>query len=367
MSAALRDERMTRLRRAMSDAGLDLLVLAGNGWRSDYLRYAIDVTPMEGVAIALIPLDGRVRLIVETPVEAARIAAEQPQLDVDWSPVLLDYVEAELKSATTRNVGLAPSSAVPWRLGRGELGGSLARTTAMLDQLMVRKSTAEADAVERAVKLADEGYEIFRAAAQVGRREYELIADTEAWFRSQACPENFMIMGSGGPELRGMRPPTERRLTKGDLVTTELTPCLDGYYAQICRTLVMGPPSEAQLQAHAIYLEALEAGIDAVKPGATHGDIARAENDVFRRHGLAEYITSEYTRVRGHGVGLFVDGPHVLEDVDLVLEPDMTLIVHPNTYHPVAGYIVLGDTVRVTQEGCRVLTRTPRELFTVPL
>jgi len=36
--------------------------------------------------------------------------------------------------------------------------------------------------------------------------------------------------------------------------------------------------------------------------------------------------------VRGHGLGLYVDGrPALLEDVELKLEPDMTLIVHPNT------------------------------------
>jgi Xaa-Pro aminopeptidase len=155
-------------------------------------------------------------------------------------------------------------------------------------------------------------------------------------------------------------------LIPGDLVTTELTPCVDGYYAQICRTLVVGPPSAAQLSAYAVYVEALEAGIAAVRPGATHGDVARAQNDVFRRHGLGEYVSSEYTRVRGHGLGLFVDGVHVLEDVGLVLEPDMTLIVHPNTYHPVVGYVVLGDTVRVTADGCRVLTHCSRELMSVP-
>jgi Xaa-Pro dipeptidase len=166
--------------------------------------------------------------------------------------------------------------------------------------------------------------------------------------------------------VRGMHPPGERRLAPGDLVTTELTPCVDGYYAQICRTLVIGPPSAAQLRAYAVYREALEAGIATVRPGATHGDVARAQNDVFRRHGLGEYVSAEYTRVRGHGMGLFVDGPHVLEDVNLVLEPDMTLIVHPNTYHPEVGYIVLGDTVRVTADGCRVLNRTPRELISVP-
>jgi Xaa-Pro aminopeptidase len=43
----------------------------------------------------------------------------------------------------------------------------------------------------------------------------------------------------------------------------------------------------------------------------------------------------------------------------------MALIVHPNTYHPEVGYIVLGDAVVVTQEGAEVLCTTPRELFEV--
>ena len=43
----------------------------------------------------------------------------------------------------------------------------------------------------------------------------------------------------------------------------------------------------------------------------------------------------------------------------------MTLIVHPNTYHPEAGYIVLGDAVVVTDTAAEVLTKTPRELFEV--
>ena len=43
----------------------------------------------------------------------------------------------------------------------------------------------------------------------------------------------------------------------------------------------------------------------------------------------------------------------------------MTLVVHPNTYHPVVGYMVLGDSLIVTKAGCEVLTETPRELFSV--
>ncbi|MGH7036477.1 MAG: hypothetical protein ACREFL_22350 [Stellaceae bacterium] len=43
----------------------------------------------------------------------------------------------------------------------------------------------------------------------------------------------------------------------------------------------------------------------------------------------------------------------------------MVLIVHPNTYHPEVGYMVLGDSVIVTETGAEVLCGTPRELFEV--
>jgi len=190
----------------------------------------------------------------------------------------------------------------------------------------------------------------------------------EAYYRSRGCPDNFQILGSGGVEVRGMHPPGERRLAPGDLVTTELTPCIEGYYAQICRTLVIGEPTPAQRRAFAVYNEAMEAGIAAVRPGTTASAVAKALNDVFRRFGLGDYVTSEYTRVRGHGLGLYADSkPQLLEDVNVVLEPDMTLIVHPNTYHPEIGYFVHGDSLRVTENGCEVFCRTPRELFSVPV
>ena len=359
MSHLLRDQRCARVRHAMGQAGLDLLVVVGDAWRSDYLRFVVDVTPMEGVAIVGLSLSGTTRVWVQHPAEhtAVVVCVADPA----------GAVLAHLAQVPASTVGLAPSQVAPLALAVGTLGKTLAACTAMLDALMVNKSLEEADALARSVRLADEGYAVFKQAARVGRREFELVADVEAWFRSQGCPENFMILGSGGPELRSMHPAGERRLAPGDLVTTELTPCADGYYTQICRTLVMGEPSQAQRDAFAVYRQALEAGIAVVRPGATHGDVAKAQNDVFRQHGLGDYVTSQYTRVRGHGLGLFVDGPHVLEGVQLVLEENMTLVVHPNTYHPVAGYIVLGDTVRVTATGCEVLTTTPRELFSVPL
>src|SRR5262249_10868370 len=161
----------------------------------------------------------------------------------------------------------------------------------------------------------------FKNAARPGRADYELVAEAEAFFRANGVDDNFMIIGVGGQEVRGMAPPMGKKLQRGDLVTTELTPCINGYYLPICRTLVVGEPSSARPAAFAVYRDALEAGVAAVKPGVTAADVARAENEIFRAHGLDEYITEKYTRVRGHGLGLFVDTkPHILENVPTTIE-----------------------------------------------
>ena len=116
---------------------------------------------------------------------------------------------------------------------------------------------------------ADAGYEVFRNAARPGRADYELIAEIEAFYRANGVDDNFQIIGVGGPEVRGMAPPSGKKLKRGDMVTTELTPCVDGYYAQICRTLVVGEPNADQLKAFALYREAMEAGIAVVRDGIT--------------------------------------------------------------------------------------------------
>ena len=91
--------------------------------------------------------------------------------------------------------------------------------------------------------------------------------------------------------------------------------------------------------------------------------MARAENDVFRKHGYGEYTTSQYTRVRGHGHGLHLDETPIIEGNETVLPENAVFIIHPNTYTPLAGYHVLGDPVRVTSTGCEVLISTERKLF----
>lgn len=362
-------QRTEKTLQAARESGWSVLVAYGNAWRAEYVRYLTDFACLDGHAV-LIMAGGEMQLHLEHPGDALRARAEARNVRVVHEEDFLGGVAAAITHVCRRTGAAQIDAVLPSMLPYGiasRLTTPLNDITAAFDQLMMEKTSLEIEAVRRAAALADEGYEVFRHAARPGRMEYEVIADVEAFFRRKACPDNFMIMASGGKEVRAMHPPGTRRLQAGDLVTTELTPCIDGYYSQICRTLVIGPPSDVQRKSFDVYIEAMEAGIAAVRPGITAGDVARIENDIFRKHGLGDYTTAQYTRVRGHGLGLYVGAPpDFLEEVNLPLKAGMTVVVHPNTYHPDTGYMVLGDAVVVTSTGCEVLTQTPRQLFSVP-
>ncbi|MHB2263751.1 M24 family metallopeptidase [Aliihoeflea sp. PC F10.4] len=358
--------RRKRLIEAMEAAHIDVLVLYGNAWQNDYLRYAADFGILEGEGIAIVTRDGEIALYLDDQLEAERASVECPQVTTIVASSLTQTVCDAIARLGNQRIAAGPKRHLPYGLSARRDDLHFDDATAFIDRLLMVKTTEELEAIRGAARLADQGYTVFRNAAAVGKKDYELIAEVEAFFRSEGVDDNFMIIGVGGPEVRGMAPPLGKVLQTGDLVTTELTPCVNGYYVQVCRTLVLGDPSETQQKVFSIYDDALQAGLAVVKPGVKAADIARAENDVFRAHGLGDYVTSEYTRVRGHGLGLFPDTkPHILESVDTVIEEGMSLIVHPNTYNPEIGYFVHGDSLIVRTDGPEILTTTPRRLFSV--
>ena len=56
------DQRRKRLTDAMQESGLDVLLVYGNAWQGDYLRYATDFGILEGQALAIV-LNEVVRMV----------------------------------------------------------------------------------------------------------------------------------------------------------------------------------------------------------------------------------------------------------------------------------------------------------------
>ena len=80
MSKAIHEIRSGRLADIIADRGWDALVLYGNAWQCDYLRYATDYVCIEGNAIAVAMKDGGRRLFVESPLKPAAPKPNAPGL-----------------------------------------------------------------------------------------------------------------------------------------------------------------------------------------------------------------------------------------------------------------------------------------------
>jgi len=102
--------------------------------------------------------------------------------------------------------------------------------------------------------------------------------------------------------------PGERFLQDGDIVNVDLTPILNGYYADASKTFFVGTPGRDAQKIVSVAAESLKRGIEIVAPGTTLGDIGYAIQSYAE--GQACSVVREFV---GHGVGIdFHEQPQVL-------------------------------------------------------
>jgi Xaa-Pro aminopeptidase len=350
----------------MAQRGWDLLLFYGDTWRKDHFRCLVSVCFTGPQAVAVLTREGEIRAIVTHPWDVEPVKAATGG-SVMYVPRLVEGLTGTLRDAGNAVIAINGLEQMEMRFVRAvtEVSGTTpASATSAIEEIRRIKTQEELEWIKKAARLADRGYEQFVRVARAGMTEFELVAECEGYVKANGAEDNFMLVASGGTEVTAMKPPTARKLQEGDSVITELTPQINGYYAQICRTLIIGPPSGKQMESYAIFAEAQKAAQELLRPGVDIADVARVQNDVFRKHGFGEYTGAQYTRVRGHNLGLYPDEfPHVLENVHYTCKKDMVIIAHPNTYLPLSGYMVFGDTLLVTETGCVSLNQTERKLF----
>ncbi|GAA5115408.1 M24 family metallopeptidase [Pseudonocardia adelaidensis] len=368
--SAEQELRYARVRAAMAERGLDVLLAYGPGWRRENIRYLSDARVAGSAALVLVPAVGEPVAFSTRPADLGVIAArgwvtEVARLDLGGA-ALTD----RLRDLAPSRVGIALRELLPQALAEAVTtavpSAEVVSATGLLDDARMVKSDWELAQMRRSAAVCAAGWQKFVDVLEPGLPEYRLVAEVEAELKRLGAEDNFMLIASGGDEVTGMTAPTSRLLEEGDMVRTELTPQMNGYWLQICRSAVVGKASDAQRRSFDLFNEAVEAGLSVVRPGITAHEVAVAENDVFRKYGYGEYCGATYTRVRGHGHGLHLDETPIIEGNHTVLPERAVFIVHPNTFTPIAGYHVLGDPVVVTATGYEVLIETERILFETP-
>ena len=157
-----------------------------------------------------------------------------------------------------------------------------------------------------------------------------------------------------------------REVRQGDVVLLEAAGCVDRMHAMLSRPVVVGEPSNEHVEAADALQGVLESAIGAIRPGLTAGEVDRLCRSVVEKRGLGSYF--RHRAAYGIGIGFppnWSEG-HIYAirpDDPLVLQPNMTFHIIPTLFKKTFG-MCFSDSVRVTDDGCELLTNFPRKLFT---
>ncbi len=363
--------RTNELLQIMENKKLEGILIYSNILRRENIRYFTDFNPLEPDAMAFFSAEGSSALMLTIDTEEKRAQASSwtggiTSLNGDFAHVCDKMRKMKLK----KRLGIAGWEYIPTNMVL-EIKKSfpdieLVDVTSVVHQIRAVKSEEEIQRIEKAAEIADAAFEYLLQNLRTGIKEYEIIAMVEYKIRQSGGEDNFQLLASSKGDMRAMHPATDRSLEQGDIFLTEISPQFKGYYAQVCRSVVIGKISEERQKAHDILFRAQQKGIEDVRPGMTASDLAKIQNDVFREEGFGEYVSEKYTRGRGHGIGLYIDEePLIAEGNSYKLKENMVLMIHPNTFLPLSGYIVLGDPVLLTKEGGKRLSRSDRILISV--
>ncbi|QGT99732.1 cobalt dependent X-Pro dipeptidase [Candidatus Syntrophocurvum alkaliphilum] len=151
-----------------------------------------------------------------------------------------------------------------------------------------------------------------------------------------------------------------RKFEKNDVVIHSRQVWINGYRAENERTFLIGKPHEEQKKCLQLAIEAQRIGMEAVKPGVKAKDVDIASFNAIKNAGYADFVQHRI----GHGLGLTEhEEPYLRFDNEIVLKEGMVYTIEPGIYIPSVGGFRHSDTVIVTKDGCRSITKYPRELI----
>ena len=172
---------------------------------------------------------------------------------------------------------------------------------------VVLKSSQEIEKMRRAGKVVREVLELVRSKVTPGTTTFDLEKAAETRLKELGLKAAFkgyhgypcVLCTSVNSEVVHGIPSPKRVLREGDIVSVDFGVVVDGYYGDAAVTIPVGKIDEKAERLLKATEESLKAGIAAVRPGATLGDVGAAVQGVVEGQGFS--VVRDYV---GHGIGV---------------------------------------------------------------
>ena len=359
MAADPRLTRQTALRDRLAAQGLDALVVQS----LPNIRY---LTGFTGSSALLLLRAADAVLITDF-----RYAAQAPREAGNAARVEIDQVNVwdRLKRVLAEQpVGIAGFEAhITTVRERERLEGFGARrwdaTSDLVERLRMVKDAGEVAAIRAAAELAQEAFAEFLPTVRVDQTEFSIAARLEAALRTRGSEWHPFptIVASGVRSALPHARTSGRRVGPGEWLLLDFGAQVDGYCADLTRTVVVGGRAdERQRAVYEVVQQAQRRAIENVRAGLSGRDADGLAREVIAQRGYGE----AFGHSLGHGLGLEVhEAPRLSPTADTPLPAGAVVTVEPGIYLPGWGGVRLEDDVRLTAEGAELLSDNAVDLI----
>lgn len=249
-------------------------------------------------------------------------------------------------------------------------------------KLRLIKSESEIAILKNAVSITASSFFETARFLNAGVTENFIAATIDYWIRAVGGEPSFNTIVASGKNASILHfSPTDKQLKKGELVLLDFGGSIDGYCADVTRTVPVGGDlvSQKLIDIYHIVLEAEEAAIEKVKSGILLSDVHKVAATVIikglmaikllKKGSLANHLKEKtykkyFPHSIGHSLGLDVHdvGP-LRESADHELKEGMVITIEPGIYLSGSAGVRIEDDILVTKRGSVNLTESiPKDL-----
>lgn len=235
--------------------------------------------------------------------------------------------------------------------------------TQRITGLRMIKSPEEIESIRKSQKITDAAYAHILPFIKPGVTERELALEIEYFMKRQGAsgPSFDLIVVSGEKTSLPHGVPGERKIRPGDFVTMDTGAVFEGYCSDMTRTVAVGSVTPAMKHVYDTVLQAQLAAEEAIRDGANCRAVDKAARDVIDNAGYKGCFGHSL----GHSVGLEIHefpvcSPRSAEN--LCLHTNELMTAEPGVYIAGGFGVRIEDLVVVKENGCEILTQSPKEL-----
>ena len=373
-------QRIERIQAAAIKRGLDAVMVYGDEYRKESLRYVSNFWPIFERAACFIPRNGQ-PILAGAP-EGQFYAKEMSIWDDVRNvkefacvsvPEEIDYPLAQFSSfreilSEVLHGGVKLGIVGLWdmpgpimeRIKNAVPGLEVINAAEIINEQRIIKTPAEIACLREAGRQACVGYRKLLEFAVPGNTENMAAGAAEGAARMAGAEDiNFTVFGSGKRAATIIGRAAGKVIEDGEMVMAAMAVQYQGYVATVEYPLVAGKATDGQKRFLNALFEAAEVQQQFLRDGVIAGEMVKAVKAVFQKHQLSEYDV--YPPM--HGIGLAeAESPYPDENAvyplksGMCVNSDISLFGHPDGSNRIEeGFVI-------TQNGPESLTPFIREL-----